>query len=126
MKVILRKYSKHDYLTFCEWFFKRQMKPPVAYILPPVGMIVDGVGAGFLIETNCHVAMLDFFITNPDASAESRHEALEQITSSLIFYAAANDYKFIRADSSIESIQERAIARGFKKSGEYSVFWKEL
>lgn len=126
MDLSLRRYTKHDYLTLCEWFAKHKMKAPLYFLLPPVGMIVDGIAAGFLIETNCHVAILDFFVTNPDVDSEARNKAIEEIVSSLQFYAGANDFKYLKCDSSIDSIKQRALARGFKKIDDVSVFYKEL
>lgn len=117
----MREFSKNDYRQYHQWFIDRALHPPKQEHLPPTGFIIDGVAAGFLIKTDAHMAILDYYATNPKADSKSRHEALEEITSELIVLASKMKFKAIKVGTCFEDIKERAIKHGFRNLGEYTV-----
>ncbi len=52
--------------------------------IPPQGLIVPGIAAGFLIRTNTNIGILEHFVTNPAASKKDRRLAIDMIASRLI------------------------------------------
>lgn len=122
----MRKFLESDYETLVEWFKARNQPAPAKEILPPCGFIEEGVGAGFLIKTDCKFAILDFFVTNPHAQREERLKTLETIAVALTRDAKASGLKFVRCDTRFENIKRLAGQLNFHYFGELSLFAKEL
>lgn len=122
----LRKYFDHDYLPMCDWFIKRNLKPPTPVLLPKNGIIVQDVAAGFLILTDSNVGMLDFFITNPDQPKDVRLDALDNIAKVLTHTAQNLKLMSLICNTTFINIKELAQRQGFTYLGEYSTFAKEI
>ncbi len=102
------------------------MTAPEQTCLPKIGIIEDGIGAGFLIETNVGLGILDFFITNPESTEEIRDKSLSDIAHALTITAKNMKMKSLICDTKINSIKRLAEKQGFIYLGEYSTFKKEL
>jgi len=122
----MRLYKSSDYATIQEWAFIRDMNPPPKWSLPETGIISDDVAVGFLILTNNHCGILDFFISNPTSYKHVRSWALDQITSKLIQLAKEMKVKKLLCDTQHPAIKERAIKHGFNSLGLYECFEKGL
>lgn len=119
----MRKFDPStDFSQFKEWHERRGMKVPDDVILPMIGLIVDGVAAGFLIQTDCALGFLDFFVTNPLASKEERNDALDDIGFSLIVTAKRLGVKALMCNTKFKNIKALAHKHGFNYLGEYSSF----
>lgn len=116
----------NDYEQIFKWFQERGMKAPTHLDLPKIGRIVPKVAAGFLVQTDTASAVLDFFITNPKASQSDRSQAIDSIVKELMQDAKDLGFRRVRCDSQIDTIKKRAVALGFRCSGDHTVFCKEI
>lgn len=123
---MMRPFTHHDYPTIQEWFKKRKMYCIPYRYLPMTGIIRPEEAAGFLINTDCRVGILDFFITNPDASAPVRALALEAIADQLVQDARRAGLKYIKCDTKFTNLKRIVDSLGFFNLGEVSSFFKEL
>lgn len=126
MEKLVRPWSNSDYGKYCQWFITRAMVAPPAQCLPAVGFIVDDVAAGFLIQTDCKVAIIEHVTTNPKADGEDREKALNEIFNELQFVARKKGFKFLFGNTRFEEIAKRGERYGFKEIGKYDHFMKEL
>jgi hypothetical protein len=122
----MRLFEPDDYEVIREWFTLRKMGAPLLSDLPSTGFIVDFCAAGFIIETNCSTAILDFFISNPECSAEQRSKALNQITQNLLDLAKRKKYRGVLASTKLSAIENRAYQNRFKSLGAFKMFYKGL
>lgn len=88
-------------------------------MLPPIGLIVPGVAAGWLVKTDAGFGMLEGFITNPEAPANMRNLALDEITLGLIDRAKNAGLPRVVALFSNDAIASRAKKHGLKDIGLY-------
>jgi len=73
-----------DLVTINRWRAARSMAPLRWEAVPKIGLIVPDLAAGFLFETESPiVAILDSFITNPDAPMRLRYKAVQEILAAL-------------------------------------------
>lgn len=122
----MRHYEMEDYPELASWFRARGLALPCDRDLPDEGLIISGVAAGFLIQTDTSTAILDFFITNPETSPRARGEALNEISRGLIERARALGFRRVTCDSQLDTIVRRARALGFQELGEFKSFSKEI
>jgi hypothetical protein len=120
---MVREYGPQDYKTLCHWYESRGLNVPPDDMLPTYGLIAPGVAAGFLIITDCNLAIIDFFISNPESDKESRKLALDQIVEGLLEWGHGLGVTNFKADTQNESIKLRATERGFKCIGEFSNYF---
>lgn len=122
----MRLYEPEDFKQVAGWFRVRGLGELQRNHLPDVGYIEEQVACGFLIQTELPYAILDFFITNPEAGRRRRYAALDAITSELLRKARFLECKAVRASSQINSIESLAKRHGFRAMGDYALFLKEL
>lgn len=122
----MRHYEMDDYPELASWFRARGLSVPCDEDLPDNGVIVPGVAAGFLIQTDTSAALIDFFISNPDTSSRARGEALDAIARALMGRAHQLGYKRVLCNSQLDTIVRRARALGFQELGEFKSFSKEI
>lgn len=109
-----------------EWH-RLQEAAPLCSVIPPVGFIEEGVAAGFLIQTDSGFAMLDGYVSNPEAPSEVRHEAFLAITERLLEAAREKECKMVLAISRDPSIICRATTlHDFKDLGLYCLLNREV
>lgn len=122
----MRKFEEEDYFTIQEWFARRLIKAPLKEMLPPTGLIEDGLAAGFLIKTDTPAGVLDFFISNPQANRLNRLEAIYDVAQGLIVSAKQAGIKSLICSTRFSNVKQIAIKHGFDFTCEESVFIKEL
>lgn len=122
----MRVYENADYSQVSKWCFLRDISAPPKWSIPETGLIVDDVAVAFLIVTNNHIGILDFFISNPLSDKHMRNRALERMSIALIELAADMHLKQILCNSQHPAMKERAIRHGFDFVGEFSCFQKGL
>jgi hypothetical protein len=80
----MRAFTPADVSILNEWLAARGAPQTSVRELGSIGFIVDGVAAGFLLQTEAvGVAMLDGFATNPHARGVVRYEAMTEIAERL-------------------------------------------
>jgi hypothetical protein len=122
----MRRYDAADYSDLSSWLSKRGMPLSQKMDLPEVGYIEPDVACGFLIQTDTKTAIIDFVISNPEASRRERNSALNCILRELIKHARWLHYKRINASIQVSVSKELAKSVGFRELGEHSEFMKEL
>lgn len=109
----MRRFTETDYNEISAWYLKRNMTPVRQDFLPKVGFIVDGVAAGFLIQTDANIAILEPFISNKDAKSHERHAALDAIMEILVNTAEEMGCHGIFGFSTSLPMIRRALKQGF-------------
>lgn len=122
----VKEYTEFDYEKVAVWFHRRGLPVPALQQFSDTGIIVGNVGAGFLYTTNSGVAIIDGYITNPEAPPISRGKAVRIITERLMDIAELRGFKFIKCDTQERTIERFAKAYGFMEIGSYKVFSRGL
>lgn len=121
MDKIIRDFNhEEDYDAFSSWYLEREEMPPPVDMLPTHGIMVDGIGAGFLVATDANLAFLDFYITNKNATKLERDFALDIITRRLIEIGESLGCTNFKADTRVPAIVARAKKFGFKEIGTFT------
>ena len=120
----MRRVHFTDMTDIADWYKAREMPVP-ATDMPNIGYIIDGLAAGFLIQTDCGVAFLDGFISNPTSDPNERDLALDEITGELLREAEELGYQEIAAFTRNHSIEKRARRWGLTSKGAYTLYVKE-
>lgn len=108
------------------WLSRRDMGRIYLRDLPSIGYIENDIAAGFLVETNCTTAVLDFFFSNPKASKEERSNSILEIADALIEAAQLYGFKRVKFQSKIESVINIGEKIGFEETGTFRSFVKEI
>lgn len=122
----MRLYEPSDYPIVKEWIEMRGFPTPLPSDLPEIGFIEDFVAAGFLIQTDTSTAIIDFYVTNPEASPIKRAYALNKLTECLIQDAKSRGYKKVRCSTRVVSISKLAKFHGFKSVGTFESLFLEV
>lgn len=120
----MRLYQDSDYNMILEWCFIRGIRHPEKWQLPETGIVVDDIAVGFLVLTNNHCAILDFYFSSPLSDKKLRDGALDELTEELLELAARNGVKKVFCGSDKDPIKKRAIKHGFDFLGSFSFFEK--
>jgi hypothetical protein len=83
--------------------------------LPPVGFMVRGVAAGWLIQTDTAMALLEHFVSNP----------LESICIALVHEARGLGFSHVVVLPSDRSIERRVRRLGFEVAGRGAILARE-
>lgn len=121
----LRRYRAADGLEVSEWYKARAIETPRAQ-LPEVGYIIDGVAAGFMIQTDTDVAFIEGLVSNPRASKQSRDKALDMIVGAIERKAAELGYAVLVGWTRQDVVLSRAHRNFFKKKGDFMMVAKEI
>ena len=74
-----RPYSDEDYETVCRWWAEHGWNPVPREFLP-VGVIVDGVAAGFLYEAKgVAYGMAEWIVANPENTAKESFHGVDAV-----------------------------------------------
>lgn len=113
-----------DYMEIAGWYRLRDMQMPERNLIPPCGLIVPEIAAGFMIKTDAGVVFLEHFITNPRANKEEREAAFFEIAKQ--FIEAANRSGYVRICFSTDTNKVDALAKklGFELQPKKSVWIK--
>jgi len=109
-----------DYVTICKWWLAHKKYTIPVEMLPTYGLIVPNIAAGFLIVTDCDLALLEYYVTNPKSDKKERDLALDLITNRLIKYGESIGVNNFKADTQIKAIKDRAEKFGFRNIGQYT------
>lgn len=120
-----RRFNTGDLEEIGSWYQKRGMQL-IPSLIPPVGFIVPGIAAGFMMSTNTTAAILEPFIANPDASQHDRDKALTIILEELVNQAAFECNTHVFGFSTSQTMIRRALDMGFKLTETPSTVVKEL
>lgn len=106
-----RKFTRHDLNSINRWLAKRKLAKVKLSDLPKTGFIVPGVAAGFLRDCEGDLSIMDSLVTNPHASVETRHRALEAVFETIKMYGGRQILGFTTDDGTLT----RAKQHGFRQ-----------
>ena len=120
MKFTVHKYNEDTDLEHINKWLKEYSKAPCdPYDMPDVGFVCKRgdypIAAGFLRQIEGENALFDSLITNPGASSEFRHIALDLVVNAVIEAAKKRGIRQIIAYSVDDSTLKRAIRHDFVK-----------
>lgn len=121
-----RKYGYRDFRAISQWYEARSLTVPPHDALPKEGIIVPGVAAGFLMQTDTSSCILEPFIANPKASIGLRNEALNLILHQLTERAKQLGYDRAFGFASSETMIKRSLDQGFRAIELCTTVCKEL
>ena len=102
------------------------MPPIPVSSLPENGYLVQGLAAGFLYKTDCDIALIENFISNPDSPWADRQAALDAVTLALVACAKSNGFRHVMALTTSQAIYARATRLGFSPNGAFEVLNMDL
>lgn len=110
--MLIRPYTPADYETVSGWWRAHKWPQVPSNTLPPNGLIVDEVCAGFLYCTDSPISWLEWVVADPTAPREKRDAALDTLIDSLIKVAKAAGRPII-----FSSTKHPALAERYKRHG---------
>ena len=122
----MRIFDPDDYKIIQDWFYGHHMQAPLASYLPNIGFIEDYYCAGFLVQTDTPIALIDFVVTNPVAQLRARAEAVHSIIDTLIKEAKRRGFKAVKCDTQKRSIAKLSVPFKFADLGNFHTFYREL
>lgn len=120
-----RYYTPADHEMIAEWWngWKWRVIPPAS--LPVIGAIAYNIekplAAAWLYRSDSCVAMIGFFITNPDSSARQRNAALKTVVKALTDTAFEAGYTTVFATVIKEGLAKLIESQGFNYREENSI-----
>lgn len=121
-----RPVTPKDYDVINAWYRGHHMPPLCEHLFPDVGYVVDGIGAGFIYQTDSSLCFIEGYISNPDSGKDDRKEAFDQITNCLIRVAKDFGFKAVLAYTQHPEIAKRCERFHFQYKGTYNLFLKGL
>lgn len=97
-----------------QWAKQWGWNETVIDILPTTGLIIEGVCATFLYETNSNMCFMEGFICNKEADREVREVCLDRIVDALLLLGREKGYKYIKGDTRYQAVVDRGLKHGFK------------
>jgi hypothetical protein len=122
---MIRRVRPRDFDAVNDWYTRRGIRPVNDGVLPEVGFIVEGVAAGWLMQTDSDICLFEGVITNPDAPSEARDRAINLLLSTLKKTGDELGFKRFVAFTEVPSIGERLAVDGFSFQGTLHLFVKE-
>jgi hypothetical protein len=107
------------------WMLARGRGQVPLSMCPQEGRVVPGVAAGFLYQTDSDTALLDHFVSNPEAPFDERQAAMDTIADALIHRAGELGFHNIVAMTKSAGIRDRALRMGFRDAGNSCILVKE-
>jgi hypothetical protein len=126
MNNFIRAVVSSDIDTIRSWYNARNLEAPPRSYFPTLGFVVPGVAAGFLYATDTKVCFMEGFITNKDASSESRDWAIKAIAESLTDMAKCQGFHKILVLSTDQGIVARAKEMKFEEKGATQLLSKDI
>lgn len=123
----MRAFLPADLPTVNTWRAARGLPPVPGGTLPSTGYLVEGVAAGFLYLTDApSVALLDGFVSCPDAPLRARQAALAELVERLLHDAKASGAVHVLGLTSRRSMERLVTRLGFHDAGTYRLMTKEV
>jgi hypothetical protein len=113
---MVRDFAIADLADVNAWHCAHGRPGMAASHVPQTGRIVPGVAAGFLYVTDSDVALLEGYVTNPEAPLRERSKAVDEITHALL--AEAKDLGMGRV---VALCASGGIAR---RAGKFGLQWR--
>lgn len=111
-----RFYQPEDHALVAEWWKAWDWRVIPHASLPKYGVIAfDGdkpVACAWLYQTDCCVAMIGFFITNPDSKVRQRNRALSLVVSELCHLAKQLGYTTVFC-----TVMKKGLAKLIERQG---------
>jgi hypothetical protein len=124
---MIEMYDREKHLEMIgQWYDRRGQKRVLEYLYPPTGFVVPDTAAGFLAKTDSGFAIMENFISNPQAYEVDREVALKSIIFELEHVALEAGYQYLMAYSDSERIGFYADFDGGKVIAEATIYGKEL
>lgn len=120
----VRPYEPKDLDTINRWYAAHGKQAVTDDLLPATGVIVDGVAAGFLYSTDSAIAVLDGFVTCPDAPLRQRFEALLGIIDQLTTTAKENGARRVVGFTRSHGMERLCERLKFACGGDFSLMVK--
>ena len=120
----MRAYAPGDYREVAGWYEARRDVPPPARFLPPHGLIVPGIAAGFLVSTDTPACWIDSVVSNPAVCTMQRGRALRGIASGLIRMAHSLGFEAITITTQDPGVQRFAARMAFQRAGNYAMMFR--
>ncbi len=117
-----------DLPEIASWYARRGMDEgwPREW-LSDLGFQVRGVAAGWLITTNTARALIEDFITNPDAPKSERGSAIEALEARIVEEARKLGFRHLLGSTNIDAMRERAKGLGYHVTPRgFSFAYKDL
>jgi len=116
-------FTRDSLSTVNSWRAARGMRPLRPDALPKIGLMVEGLAAGFLFETESpEVAILDSFITNPEAPLRKRYRACQEILAALGKLAAEKGISRLVGFTDSRGVADMAARLGYESRPSRLVF----
>jgi hypothetical protein len=122
----MRLFDQEAFEEVNAWNRARGHREWTAEELPSMGMMVPGVAAGFMYQTDSTVAFLENFISNPEAKASEVSEAIDELVDFFRSQAKNLDIQRLVIFSKKRSIGKRAQKLGFSHVGEWQGYRAEV
>ena len=110
-------YAPKDFSLLVEWAHARKFILPKEEHLPPTGRLVVannvGMCAGFLVKTDCKMAVICCLISNPEAGKEDRQAAVDFLMNYFRDLAKKEGFTMVAISSSIPKFKQRIANQGF-------------
>lgn len=117
----IRRYRKSSDLgTISSWLLDRDMPEALKFDLPKIGWLVSyenehPIAMGFIRKLEqCHVGLVDGYITNPSIAPKVRDAALNLLTKTIIESAPKWKFEKLLMNTTERHILERASKHGFQ------------
>lgn len=116
-----------DLPTIADWHHRRGMPAWPEGWLSPHGYWVPGLAAGWFVPTESCRALLEDFVTNPDADKATTNEALFAVEARICEEARARGFRFLIGTTKLSVIRDRVRRAGYEVSEQvFSLHCKEL
>jgi len=108
---------EQHYAQVLRWFelFGETIFPEA---LPPTGLIVPGVAAGFLYRTDSSMAMIESLVASKEVSKEERTRAVDAIIVGLSWEAKKLGFKTVLGFTQLDAVVQRVHRLGWSSMGE--------
>lgn len=121
----MREYQDSDFEEIESWG-KQWDTRYIKSQLPPTGLIVPGLCAYFMYETNSSVCFLENLISNRSADKELVAKALEEIVPALFKMAKDKGYTVAYACTDNPEVIKRALRVGAAVKASHALMIKDL
>jgi hypothetical protein len=82
-------------------------------MLPPTGLIIPGIAAVLVYETNSKTCIVECMICNKDRDKQVREEALDELVAVLLHMMKEKGFKYITSNSTNPKVVALAKKHGF-------------
>ena len=124
--MIMRPITPADYNEINKWYHQRNLEGVPSEQLPAYGLMVPGVAASYLVQTDSKIAFIEGFIGNPAATKTQLYFAMEDIHAGLLKAAKEFGYKKVFIFTKHPTIVGTCEKNRYQAMGEMLIFSKEI